>query len=379
MRICFALFALLALPGCAGLPRAVRPSRQESSAIADDGTEPLSPNQADAIKLVNHTQAASSPSDFLPSDHFPSDTFVARAQSDTSGLSSNTRDTGDPIVFGAGIAGNSIARLPPVDRLQIDMLNDLTRADSVGNDITYAALMKEQASGIVEDWREFYSLEGLTWLAGGISAGALMANTGFDEHFVRDSYVDSVVLAPSHEFFEKLHQPKFLGDGIYTIPAFVVTAVAEPLIDDLPLGRETAEWGQRSLRTILVGGPPMLAAQLLTGGSRPGETTAHSKWKPLQDDNGVSGHSFMGAIPFMSAAKMTDNLAWKGGLYVASAMPALSRINDDSHYFSQAFLGWWFAYVASSAVDRAHHQHENHEWYVYPQSDGLGVAVESRW
>ena len=207
-----------------------------------------------------------------------------------------------------------------------------------------------------------------------------MANTGFDEHFVRDAYLENIVKISNDEFYEKIHEAKFLGDGKYTIPVFVMAALAEPFIANLPLGSETAEWGQRSLRTILVGAPPMLAMQRLTGASRPGETTAKSRWQPFQDENGVSGHSFMGAIPFMSAAMTTDNDWLKAGFYAASTVPALSRINDDRHYFSQAFLGWWMALVASNAVDRSFNGFNNQQRsvFVYPHGDGIGIGFEYR-
>ena len=120
----------------------------------------------------------------------------------------------------------------------------------------------------------------------------------------------------------------------------------------------------------------MLSLQVLTGGSRPGETTATSYWKPFDDNNGASGHAFIGAIPFISAAKMSDNIWLKGGLYAASTLPALSRVNDDDHYFSQIFLGWWVAYLAGSAVDRTDDAHRNHRFLVYPVGDGIGAGVE---
>lgn len=275
------------------------------------------------------------------------------------------------------VPGEAIDRLPPVeDSPPSDTLTRLPPDEPLDSDITYMDLLSNQAKGIVSDYRQFYSVEGLLWLSGGLGAGALMANTGFDEYFLRDIYLENVVHAPTHEYYEKLHQPKFLGDGLYTIPAFAIAALAEPLIDDLPLGFETAQWGQRSLRTILVGGPPMLGLQLLTGASRPGETTADSRWKPFQDNNGVSGHSFMGAIPFISAAKMTDNPWLKGGLYVASAIPGLSRVNDDNHYLSQAFLGWWIAYLAASAVDRSHDPDANRRVFFYPQPGGIGLGFK---
>jgi hypothetical protein len=253
-----------------------------------------------------------------------------------------------------------IARLPPVE----------------GDRITFVNLLSDQADGVWRDHREFYSLSSLTWLTAGLGAGALMANTAFDERLVRDTYAENILFAPSDEFFEALHQPKFLGDGYYTIPAFAVAALVEPFVQDVPLGPQTAEWGQRSLRTILVGGPPLLALQWLTGGSRPTEAGSGSHWEPFQDDNGVSGHSFMGAIPFLSAAKMADNAWVKSGLYAASTLPALSRVNDDDHYFSQSFLGWWLAYLAASAVDRAHTPDTHPRWSLAPRADGLGVVLE---
>ena len=95
----------------------------------------------------------------------------------------------------------------------------------------------------------------------------------------------------------------------------------------------------------------MLLMQWVVGGSRPGEAHSGSHWEPFQDDNGVSGHAFMGAIPFLNAANMTDNRWLRAGCYLGSGMAGLSRINDDSHYTSQAVLGWWMAYLAARSVD----------------------------
>jgi len=262
---------------------------------------------------------------------------------------------------------DDLMRLPPIDPEQRDP-----------EQRTFAELVTDQFAGVVSDHALFYSGEGLTWMAAGFAAGAVMANTDFDSHFVRHHYLQNVVNISNDEFYETIHQPHFLGDGRYTIPVFALAALSEPLIDQWPYGPATAEWGQRSLRTVLVGAPAMLAAQLLTGGSRPDETTANSRWKPLQDSNGVSGHSFMGAVPFLSAAKTTENGWLKAGLYVLSTAPAISRVNDDKHYFSQAFLGWWLAYSAAYAVDRSHNVAENAQWIVTPVGDGLGLGMTYR-
>lgn len=260
-----------------------------------------------------------------------------------------------------------IWRLPSITEPEIEAPDSGT---------TFSELFKEQGTGILEDYYQFYSLKGLTWLTAGVGVGAAMANTGFDEHVVRHTFEENVILAPTHEYAEQLGRPKFLGEGYYTIPVFAIAALSEPLIEDLPFGEPTAEWGQRSFRTLLVGAPPMLALQVLTGASRPGETSSSSHWKPLDDSNGVSGHGFMGAVPFISAAKMSDNVWVKSGLYVASTLPALSRVNDDDHYFSQAFLGWWLAYMAASAVDRSLDPEAHHRFLVYPMQDGVGAGIE---
>ena len=135
------------------------------------------------------------------------------------------------------------------------------------------------------------------------------------------------------------------------------------------------EWGNRELRGLFVGVPPMLAMQYVTGASRPGETSADSHWKPFTDNNGVSGHAFMGSLPFITAAKMTDELPLKIGFYACSGFAGWSRINDDAHYTSQVFLGWWMAYWAATCVDMT--DHDVHCWQItpLPMSDATGVAI----
>jgi hypothetical protein len=275
--------------------------------------------------------------------------------------------------------------LPPIDTEQFANFDaNAEWASRAGetlamDDTTLLEVLRRQASLVRQDHVQFYSASGLKHLVVGVGAGALMANTGFDEHFLRDSYAENIVLAPSDEVYELLHEPKFLGNGMYTIPAFMIVSLAESWIDSWPLGKSTAEWGQRSLRTILVGGPPMLGLQWLVGGSRPGESGSSSDWTPFQDNNGVSGHSFMGAVPFLSAAMMAENAWLKSGLYFASVLPALSRVNDDDHYFSQAFLGWWLAYVAARAVDRSPFTRSSIHIVAYPAPDGIGLGIDYAW
>jgi hypothetical protein len=137
----------------------------------------------------------------------------------------------------------------------------LTRLPPVESDAAALDVIGRQWSLVLSDHAQYYSVRGLTGLTAGIGVGALMANTRFDENFLRDTYAENVVLAPTHEFYERLHQPKALGNGWYVIPVFALTAVCEPILGDGPFERTVADWGQRSLRSVLVGGPPMLALQ----------------------------------------------------------------------------------------------------------------------
>ena len=92
----------------------------------------------------------------------------------------------------------------------------------------------------------------------------------------------------------------------------------------------------------------------------------------------MSGHAFMGAIPFLSAAKMTEDPYLKATFYVASTLPGLSRITDDDHYPSQVLLGWWIAYLAASAVDEVNISRSHVSIFPMMIPDGAGVGIEFR-
>ena len=77
-----------------------------------------------------------------------------------------------------------------------------------------------------------------------------------------------------------------------------------------------------------------------------------SKWRPFHDSHGVSGHAFMGAIPFLTAASMTDSYAAKTTLFLLSFGAGWSRIHDDQHYLSEVLMGWSLAWIGVDAVNR---------------------------
>jgi len=220
------------------------------------------------------------------------------------------------------------------------------------------------ANNLLNDHLNFYSPESLIPLSGGLAIGATLANTNLDrklhEQFQRDFRGDD-----TDETYEFLHANKEWGNGWYTLPVFATAWAAGKLFDNSPTAAWSGEWGERSFRSFLVGAPPMLVFQQATGASRPGETYNDSRWHPFHDNNGVSGHSFMGALPFINAAKITDDPWIKATFYAGSTLAPLSRVNDDAHYPSQAVLGWWFAYLAATSIDQT--QNAEQPWQFHPR------------
>lgn len=230
---------------------------------------------------------------------------------------------------------------------------------------------------LLSDQQNYYSAETLTLLGAGLVVGGTMANTSFDPNIHRH-FQSSIRSANSDEWFESLHSSKELGNGIYTLPVMAGAWGIGQLLPESRLAGSAGTWGERSLRGVIVGAPPLLLMQQLTGGSRPTETSEGSEWQPYRDNNGISGHAFMGSIPFITAAKMSKSKGLKAMYYGASALVPLSRVNDNAHYPSQVALGWWMAYLAASAVDSTDTPNSRWKFYPYSAGEGSGMLAEFR-
>ncbi len=229
---------------------------------------------------------------------------------------------------------------------------------------------------IVEDYRNFYDCDGLVSTAAAFGAGALMANTGFDDT-MQNAWQQGVEPTGLGTFFSGC---KDIGEGRYVLPIFGAAAATGLLFEGNPVGDVVGEWGSRSLRMFVVGGPPVYVLQMATGAGRPSEDRG-SSWQFWNDNNGVSGHTFVGAIPFLAAADMVESPLLKGTLYVCSTFVGFSRMTDNAHYPSQVFLGWYLAWASSRAVSMTETHFAGMEIRVVPlpMADLGGVAVEGRW
>jgi hypothetical protein len=233
---------------------------------------------------------------------------------------------------------------------------------------------RENTSKLWTDHGNFYSSGTMRDLLLGIGAGGILANTSLDEDF-QDWYQDDVRSSGTDDFAAF---SKAFGDGQFVIPAVAGLAVMGAFCDYTPCGDLAKDFGCRSTRAYFVGAPPTLLLQFGLGASRPGQRPCGSHWKPFDDVNSVSGHAFVGAVPFITAAKMSENRYLKGGLYLCSTFTAWSRVNDDRHYLSQACLGWWIAYLACRAVDDTEFDDKHLALSPIASPDMVGVGAVYR-
>ena len=226
---------------------------------------------------------------------------------------------------------------------------------------------------VISDHRRYYRWSTARDLLLGVAGGSLLANTSMDEDF-RDWIQDDARGGDGEDFAAFW---KGFGEGKYVIPSFIAMSLAGQWLDEVPVFGVAGEFGDRIGRSYAVGAPPMVFMQFCLGGSRPGETSHESQWRSFQDRNGVSGHAFIGAVPFITAANMLPNRGAKACFYFMSMLPAWSRVNDDSHYLSQACLGWWMGYLACRAVNETETEKANRCFAVAPmvEPDTFGLMA----
>jgi hypothetical protein len=228
-----------------------------------------------------------------------------------------------------------------------------------------------------DDYMEFYSLNRLKRMGLVFASGAIVANTNIDE-YIQKKYQTNIRSSTTDDIADVV---KDFGEYKYLIPVTVAAALIDNVFEDTAYNRTVGRWGKRMMRSYLVGTPLLLTLQPIIGASRPSEGMG-SNWHPFSFDdvNGISTHAFIGAVPFLTMAGMSDdNLYLKSFFYLASTACAWSRINDNAHYFSQAALGWYLAWESTDAIlDR---ENEEKKLTVRPMflGDGYGISINMQW
>lgn len=203
---------------------------------------------------------------------------------------------------------------------------------------------REGWSVLAQDFEHFYDFNTLTRLGAGVALAAYLANSSLDQDW-QDGLVADTSERHENHFARAVGRP-----GHYLIALGLLFGTWG---SSHALGREadSAEqlWARRSLRSLLVGASIMLPLQLTIGGSRPYEEVG-SDWRLFDDTNGVSGHAFVGSIPFLVAGRMSSDPWLRYPLLAASALPAWSRLERNAHYPSQVLLGWWVGWLSVESV-----------------------------
>jgi hypothetical protein len=233
---------------------------------------------------------------------------------------------------------------------------------------------QQGAHRIWNDHCAFYSIPSLAGIFVGVGAGAAMANTDAD-YEVRQWYQNHVRTGGINGMARYW---EYVGNGWYVMPAVGVAALAGRVFQDSQVLEPFGDFGDRATRAYVVGGGPLLLMQYTLGAARPTDPGKSSSWNVFENSHGASGNAFVGAVPFITAAKMSDDPWVKGGLYFCSTLPAWARVNDDRHYLSQACLGWWMGYVACQAVNVSEHTNSHFSLtpLTSPEMTGVGVMYQ---
>lgn len=226
------------------------------------------------------------------------------------------------------------------------------------------------------DLRNFYLTDNLFYVGAAVAIAAPLANTHADIG-IRDWYQRRVGGGRSRGLDYTADTFAHFGDYWYAIPIYLTCSMSENLFPDSPMAATAAEFGNRSIRAMIVGAPTVGVLQVGLGAERPPQ--GRSSWRPFTAANSVAGHGFIGAIPFMTAASMTESRMLKALLYTGSLAPVWSRIHEDRHYFSQAFLGWSIAFLSVQAVNNTENPDRN--WSVVPIDipNGVGMGVQVKY
>lgn len=230
---------------------------------------------------------------------------------------------------------------------------------------------------VKSDYDEFYSTDRFIRMAYVFTGGAALAHSDADQNFQND-YQNNTRSSDTDDFSSAA---KLFGEGKILIPLSLISVAIDDYFRDGQPRSEMGKWGALTARSYISGGPMLLAAQRLTGASRPSEPPYQSGWQAFNDSNGVSGHAFIGAVPFITIAYMyEDDSLVQSMAYIASSFTAISRINDDQHYLSQAMLGWYLAWESVDTVN-AVEANKKKKIHIRPLAgvESYGVQLVINW
>ncbi|MBI5598102.1 MAG: phosphatase PAP2 family protein [Deltaproteobacteria bacterium] len=148
---------------------------------------------------------------------------------------------------------------------------------------------------------------------------------------------------------------KPFGDGRYTLPPLGLLYLGGRYYDN-ERARQTAMLG---LESFVVTGVFTQTLKFSTHRHRPDTGDPHTRWDGPGSSNSdlsfPSGHASSAfAVATVIAAQYNDSAFIPPLAYAVATLAALSRVNDDAHWASDAFLGSAIGYFTAKAIVGAH-------------------------
>ena len=229
-------------------------------------------------------------------------------------------------------------------------------------------------SDVASDYKHYYysnpDYEAMAILAG--SAGTL-ANTGLDRG-IRKGWRDNIKGSNTKTLSEWGTNIGGAPQVGLFVPLYLGTYWLGAQFSDNKAANLVSQWSNRAFRITALIAPQQFVLTSVTGAGRPEQNDSH--WRPYEYKRGVSGHATYGAIPFLSAASLTDHPVWHKVWLAASTVPGLSRIDTDKHYFSQVLFGWGLSWLAMRSVgDNAEAPH----WIAYHDQERFMLGYRFVW
>ncbi|MFI4936878.1 MAG: hypothetical protein ACHQJ6_00025 [Candidatus Berkiellales bacterium] len=215
----------------------------------------------------------------------------------------------------------------------------------INGNIANAAL-----SSVIADYQAYYyQAQGIPYFISGLTVSGVLANTHADLS-IQTNWQQHIRNQFTNELSDRVDNYGDLAQYQVSIPIYLTALWLSHTFQDHSSFDAIGKWSDHSLRTIFLGAPQQALLTQLLGSGRP--LTESSNWRWFKYNRAVSGHAFYGAVPLLNLAKQNDNIWIKLSAYTLSTLPALARINNNKHYTSQAFLGWWLAFSTTQIVWR---------------------------
>lgn len=198
---------------------------------------------------------------------------------------------------------------------------------------------------LVKDIKYFYSIDTYGILLKAMIPATFMANSPIDNE-IYHFYEENIRCTATDDFSKVV---KVFGSKRPLLAGLLTIYGVGSLTSNTKMGNLLLQFSENSLRSIIVGLPTLILGQNLLGADRPYQNT-DSYYHPFRNDHGISGHAYMGAIPFITAANLSTNIWLKALFFFGSTLTGLSRINDAAHFASQVLLGWTLAFASCNAI-----------------------------